>query len=147
LNAVYDPTVTDGGACVPSAVQFFNVPIAPCSSLIDNEADAGVTAIEVVPTAALGSTGCAVGDAGGVTTFQITPASPVLATPPPVSCGTNVVFSQGVVAGQTYVFTLRANDDVAPFVLQSSCFATTYPGIQVTAQCDPLVPVASDAGM
>jgi hypothetical protein len=66
---------------------------------------------------------------------------------PTCSATASVTYDQGVVAGQTYTFTLQAYAGAALF-LQSSCFVpSTYAGVTATAQCDPLVPLLPDAGI
>ena len=145
---------SDGGAtagvgtCVPQGQSFFDVAVTPCDPLVDDAADGGgdATAIQVVPSAALSTSSCAVaGPDGGtatITRFDVTPsdASVPAQTGLPCPSGAGVTFSQGVVAGKSYAFKIQAYAG-ATLVDASSCFAVAVAGFSTTAMCDPLVPV------
>ncbi len=142
----------DGGLTVASAQdagdgviceQYANVSVAPClGALIDHGGAATVTAVQVIPYAALGALTCAA-SGGTVTGFDILPVGSTLAAPPELPCPSpdGTLFVQGVVADTSYMFTIQAYEGGATPTQQSSCYVTARAGITVTAACDPLVPI------
>ncbi len=145
-----DGGVSDGGV-VPMgdgvvSEPYVNVSIAPCAPLVDHGGTASITAVQVIPYAALGALTCAGGDGGGtVTQFAIQPADSSLPLPPNLACNTpaGFTFQQGVVAGNSYGFTIQAFEGGTTPTQQSCCSVTAQAGLTVTATCNPLVPIAN----
>jgi hypothetical protein len=118
-----------------------DVPVGSCDPLVDH--GSSPTAIDVDPTAALGSLACA-GTAGGtLSAFDVLPLSAAL---PPVLglvCGAPPVrFASGLEGGGSYAFRIVGHVEGAakgqPSSLGSSCHATVVPGLTVAATCEPL---------
>jgi len=141
-----DAGASDAGVGVVCQ-QYVDVSIAPCAPLCDRGGAQLITAIQVIPYAALGSLSCA--SAGGtVTKLAILPGDPSLAAPPDLPCPSPVgtTFQQGVVDGTSYVFTIQAFEGGTTPTQQSCCHTTARAGLTVGAPCDPLVPIG-DAGL
>jgi hypothetical protein len=123
--------------------------IRPCAPLVDsNETTPTATGIKVLPAGTLGSLACVASDGDGGTTGQITkfdvvPGQAGLFPKLGVACAADksALFEQGVLADQSYTFTVSAYADAGPAVATALCFATAQQGLIVLAKCDPLVPV------
>jgi hypothetical protein len=130
-----------------------NTALVGCGPLEDMAPGSSATAIKLEPTTSLsgtglacpsGTTGADAGVADPVTSFDITPGDPTLAPYLGVACstGASVTWSQGLVDGAPYAFSLVAYQQLEgpTATQQASCFATVQAGVTVLAQCDPLVP-------
>ncbi len=146
-SAVVPPRWTTAcGVAGVRALDDESVPFASCDPLVDHAPGSSPTQIQVDPAATLGALQCSGSSSGTIFAFDVLPKDPALALLPTAPCGgAPLVWSEGVSAGTTYDFVVRAYtvDDLTKPTLESTCQVRAREGLSTLADCAPLAPIPS----